>query len=35
VGMCQTGAIGMAHQGQDHREILTHYYRGVVIRKLY
>ncbi len=35
VGMCQTGAIGMADQGHDHREILTHYYRGVDIRKLY
>lgn len=35
VGMCQTGAIGMAAQGHDHREILTHYYQGVEVRKLY
>jgi len=35
VGMCQTGAIGMAEAGKSHREILRHYYRGVEIRELY
>ena len=35
VGMCQTGAIGMASQGKTHREILTHYYRGIDVTKLY
>lgn len=35
VGMCQTGAIGMANQGHLHHEILTHYYSGVQVRKLY
>lgn len=35
VGMCQTGAIGMADQGFSHEEILTHYYRGVSVSKLY
>lgn len=35
VGMCQCGAIGMARFGYDYRRILTHYYTGVRIEKLY
>ena len=35
VGMCQTGAIGMAAGGRKYKEILTHYYRDIDIRKLY
>jgi len=35
VGMCQTGAIGMAREGYSYREILTHYYPGVKISRLY
>jgi stage II sporulation protein D len=35
VGMCQTGAIGMAERGSGYREILGHYYRGSRLRKLY
>ena len=35
VGMCQTGAIGMAADGDSYRDILTHYYRGIEIRELY
>ncbi len=35
VGMCQTGAIGMAEQGKSYREILRHYYPGTVLRKLW
>jgi stage II sporulation protein D len=35
VGMCQTGAIGMARQGMKAREILTHYYRGVKLSRAY
>lgn len=35
VGMCQTGAIGMAEQGYGYGDILTHYYQGVDIRQLY
>ena len=35
VGMCQTGAIGMAEQGFDASDILTHYYSGIEIRTLY
>lgn len=35
VGMCQTGAAGMAEQGHKHEQILKHYYTGIDIRKLY
>ena len=35
VGMCQTGAIGMAEAGKSYREILRHYYHGTVLRKLW
>jgi stage II sporulation protein D len=35
VGMCQTGAIGMAEAGKSYREILRHYYPGTSIRKLW
>jgi SpoIID/LytB domain protein len=35
VGMCQTGAIGMAEAGKSYREILRHYYPGTALRKLW
>jgi stage II sporulation protein D len=35
VGLCQTGAIGMAEAGKNYREILRHYYTGSVLRKLW
>lgn len=35
VGMCQTGAMGMAAKGKSFRDILSHYYSGIEIRKLY
>ena len=35
VGMCQTGAIGMAESGRSYKEILRHYYPGSHVRKLY
>lgn len=35
VGMCQCGAIGMARQNKNYNEILTLYYTGVEIKKLY
>lgn len=35
VGMCQTGAIGMAAQGYSYEDILVHYFTGVELRKLY
>jgi SpoIID/LytB domain protein len=35
VGMCQTGAMGMAKEGFSHNDILQHYYSGITIEKLY
>jgi SpoIID/LytB domain protein len=35
VGLCQTGAIGMAERGRSYREILSHYYLGSRLRRLY
>jgi SpoIID/LytB domain protein len=35
VGMCQTGAIGMAEAGKSYREILRHYYPGTTLQKLW
>jgi len=35
VGMCQVGAYGMALEGATFDEILTKYYKGIALRKLY
>jgi stage II sporulation protein D len=35
VGMCQWGAIGRARAGQDYRKILSTYFPGTKIEKLY
>jgi stage II sporulation protein D len=35
VGLCQTGALGMARGGIAAEDILRHYYRGVEIRRVY
>lgn len=35
VGMCQTGATGMAEAGKSYRDILTHYYKGIDVKTLY
>jgi len=35
VGMCQCGAIGYSRQGWTCEQILTHYYAGVEVKKLY
>lgn len=35
VGMCQTGAAGMASKRFKAEEILGHYYSGITIKKLY
>ena len=35
IGLCQTGAIGMAVQGYKHDKILKHYYRGIDLRRVY
>jgi stage II sporulation protein D len=35
IGMCQVGAMGRARHGQDYRQILTTYYTGTDIVRLY
>ncbi len=35
VGMCQTGAIGMARKGYSYQDVLMYYYPGVKITKCY
>lgn len=35
VGMCQWGADGMAREGFDYAQILTHYYPGIRLIKIY
>ena len=35
VGMCQTGAAGMAHEGYTHQQILNHYYPAAEIVSIY
>lgn len=35
VGLCQHGAMGMAHAGKRYGEILAHYYRGAKVEKLW
>jgi stage II sporulation protein D len=35
VGLCQTGALGMARRGAKAREILGHYYPRAELRRLY
>ncbi len=35
VGMCQTGAAGMASTGSKYKQILKHYYSGISVKKLY
>ena len=35
VGMCQSGAIGMAKGGKDFRSILKHYYQASELRRVY
>jgi len=35
VGLCQTGALGMARLGRKAEEIMRHYYRGAEIKQLY
>jgi stage II sporulation protein D len=33
--MCQVGAMGRARAGQSYREILTAYYTGAQLERLY
>jgi stage II sporulation protein D len=35
VGLCQTGALGMARAGRKGEQILEHYYPGAELRRLY
>ncbi len=35
VGLCQTGALGMAAAGKTARAILEHYYPGIELKRLY
>ena len=35
VGMSQYGALGMAKRGYNYRDILSHYYSGTVLKKIY
>ena len=35
VGMSQEGAQGMALEGYDYKEILTHYYTGISFANVY
>ena len=35
VGLCQTGAIGMAQAGKSYKDILKHYYPGTNLDKLW
>lgn len=35
VGMCQSGAIGMARAGKDYRAILRHYYADAQVERIY
>jgi stage II sporulation protein D len=35
VGMCQTGAVGMAERGRSYQEILRHYYTGIDLVEWY
>ena len=34
VGMCQVGAYGMATRGSSYRDILDHYYSGIVLGRI-
>lgn len=35
VGLCQTGAMGMATRGASHERILHHYYQGIQLTRWY
>ena len=35
VGLCQIGAVSMALQGYNYRDILAHYYPGCALKKVY
>ncbi|HNT28997.1 MAG TPA: stage II sporulation protein SpoIID, partial [bacterium] len=35
VGMCQMGAVGLGQKGKKYREILSRYYPGTTVTKIY
>ena len=35
IGLCQTGAVGLARAGRSTEEILKTYYQGVELRRAY
>jgi stage II sporulation protein D len=35
VGMCQCSAIEMSRRGWDYKRILSHFYAGIELKKLY
>ncbi len=35
VGLCQAGGIGMALQGKNYTQILSHYFRRIEVKKIY
>lgn len=35
IGMCQAGALSMALQGMNHKDIINHYYKNTEITKIY
>lgn len=35
VGLCQVGGIAMALQGKNYTQILSHYFRGIELKKIY
>ncbi|MBL7191572.1 SpoIID/LytB domain-containing protein [bacterium] len=35
VGMCQVGAAVMAQEGYNYQQILEHYYKGIMLKKIY
>ncbi len=35
VGMCQYGAMEMAASGKNYKQILTHYYKGIQLKRVY
>ncbi len=35
VGLCQAGGVAMALQGKKYTEILSHYFKGIEVKKIY
>lgn len=35
VGLCQAGGIAMALQGMTYEKILSHYFKGIILKKIY